>query len=128
MDRRNQILVLRDPRKEDAGIARESDADGGRCDGAAPKLLSGAAAIVSVSRDPRDGRTHARSSGRPSRRAAVTYMFRALAPGASTVRAPATVAFVGVRMLRRYRRSQRELTTGLPPDVTTELTGDLPSA
>jgi hypothetical protein len=41
---------------------------------------------------------------------------------------PATVAFVGVRMLRRYRRSQRELTTELPPDVTTELTGDLPPA
>jgi hypothetical protein len=41
---------------------------------------------------------------------------------------PATVAVVGVRMLRRYRRSQRELTPELPPDVTTELTGDLPPA
>ena len=40
---------------------------------------------------------------------------------------PATVAFVGVRMLRSYRRSQRELTTEVAPDVTTELAGDVPS-
>src|SRR3954454_12793905 len=71
------------PRRQPNARSPESDADGGREEGAAPKLLSGVADIVSETREPREGRTQARSSGLPSRRAAVTYLLRTLAPGAS---------------------------------------------